>query len=499
MGRKAKTATDKGGRHTSERGKGCGTLEKRGGLYRARITIDGKTYTRATGCSSKTEALKKLEEFKATFALKEEKKILEALKGRLESVDEQIKRQEDAKPALGIMAGWSAYVNSPSRPDSGAATMRQYELQYFVFADWLKANYPKIKELRHVTPEMVEAFMRDFGSTHSANTYNKYITLLRRVWKVLYKKARLTCNPWEDIQSKTCVMHSRRELTIDELHRVINAVEGEMRVLFAVGVYTGLRLGDCALLDWGSVDLARGFVSVVPRKTMRHSGGKPVKIPLLPQLADILAETPKSKRTGYVMPEMAELYQRDKSSLTDKIQSKFKRCGIVTHTTDENGRARVDVGFHSLRHTFVSLAASAGVPLAIVQAIVGHTSPAMTRHYTHVGEQALTNYMQAFPDIMAGRSGSGAQALADNSKALPNKSGDDPAQAVETRNENGGDTMAAFRNVWEKMSNAERIKALNFIAGASVSTARVGDVRGVTTAVIHFPPDDPAQVVAVGS
>ena len=42
-------------------------------------------------------------------------------------------------------------------------------------------------------------------------------------------------------------------------------------------------------------------------------------------------------------------------------------------------RAVVEVGFHSLRHTFVSLCRAAGAPLSVVEAIVGHASPAMTR------------------------------------------------------------------------------------------------------------------------
>lgn len=47
----------------------------------------------------------------------------------------------------------------------------------------------------------------------------------------------------------------------------------------------------------------------------------------------------------------------------------------------------VEVGFHSLRHTYVSLHAERGTPQAVVQAIVGHGNPAMTNHYTHIGEE----------------------------------------------------------------------------------------------------------------
>ena len=55
--------------------------------------------------------------------------------------------------------------------------------------------------------------------------------------------------------------------------------------------------------------------------------------------------------------------------------------------------------FHSLRHTFVSFAANAGIPLHVVQAIVGHTSTVMTRHYYHENEAALRSAVDAIPEF----------------------------------------------------------------------------------------------------
>ena len=37
---------------------------------------------------------------------------------------------------------------------------------------------------------------------------------------------------------------------------------------------------------------------------------------------------------------------------------------------------------HSCRHTFCYYAGLAGIPLAVVQSIVGHMTPAMTAHYS---------------------------------------------------------------------------------------------------------------------
>ena len=48
----------------------------------------------------------------------------------------------------------------------------------------------------------------------------------------------------------------------------------------------------------------------------------------------------------------------------------------------------VEVGFHSLRHTYVSLHAERGTSQAVIQANVGHGSPSMTAHYTHIGKDA---------------------------------------------------------------------------------------------------------------
>jgi hypothetical protein len=60
----------------------------------------------------------------------------------------------------------------------------------------------------------------------------------------------------------------------------------------------------------------------------------------------------------------------------------------------------IEVGFHSLRHTFVSLYRESNAPLAVVESIVGHSNPSMTRHYTHVGELAAGRAVALLPSVM---------------------------------------------------------------------------------------------------
>lgn len=238
---------------------------------------------------------------------------------------------------------------------------------------------------------------------------------------MLEDNAGITKNPWRGITRKKQNPKSRRELTVDELHKVCGNADGEMRALFALGLYTGLRRGDCCTLRWGEVDLRRGAIIRIPNKTARGKA-KPVRIPIHAVLKAILEETPASKRGEYVLPEFADKYENHCDRVTDLIQEYFLDQGIDLHApgtgkrimrdkdgqpvrsvtgrvkVDDTGkRAVVEVGFHSLRHSFVSICRDAGAPLAVVEAIVGHSNPAMTRHYTHVGEVAAGQAVAALP------------------------------------------------------------------------------------------------------
>jgi integrase len=158
-----------------------------------------------------------------------------------------------------------------------------------------------------------------------------------------------------------------------------------------------MRLGDCCTLRWGETDLTRGIIRKDTRKT-----GKAVQIPIHAELLALLKLAEGNRAGEYVLPEYSADYLRRNSTVTDRIQKHFADCGIVTAAPERKQRTRrgVQVGFHSLRHSFVSLCAGAGVSLAAVQSIVGHTNPSMTRHYTHLGIEAARGAIAALPALI---------------------------------------------------------------------------------------------------
>jgi len=412
------------------RANGHGTLEKsRTGIYLARWMANGKRFSRSTGTRDRRQAEKRLEEFTAPFRLESERRTLETVAQRIEGVSAEIRAWEEQRPALRLEYAFEAYRNSTSRPDAGARTLAGYEGYFNGFKEWIETNRPNVTEARAVTAADAEAYAAQFLETHSPGTFNKHLTFLKCLWRELIDgddtraedadrperlKAKIVDNPWIRIRTRKHMPHSRRELTVEELAKVCAAASGEMRLLLALGIYTGLRLGDCVLLEWGNVDLVRGVVSVVPKKTARRTG-KRVVVPLHRVLAGMLEEIPKRRRTGYLLPELASAYRRHGSLVTGRVRRLFESCGIKTGKADKKTERKiVDVGFHSLRHTFVSLSANAGAPMAVVQSLVGHGSPAMTRHYFHESEGALRKVVAALPDVSADGSAKSAKATGED-------------------------------------------------------------------------------------
>jgi integrase len=340
----------------------------------------------------------------AAFVVADEATALESIVAKLDGRKAELARLEDQQnPPLGIAGAWMDYIAAPNRPDSGESTLRQYEFQYAAFARWMQEKQPHIVTLRDVVQPIAEEYAASLNhGRFTPSTYNKHLNLLTLVFRVLKNKARLTGNPWEDIQRKRITAQGRRELTIDELRNVCQSATGELRVLLALGLYSGLRLGDCATLRWAEVDLPRNMIRRIPNKTARRNP-KPVIVPIHPVLKEMLETTTPEQRAEYVSPEIAALYLRRSDMVTDMVQRHFIACKIKPHKPGTGGkgkRAVVEVGFHSLRHTFVSLCRESNAPLAVVESIVGHSSPAMTRHYTHVGELAAGRAVAMLPSIM---------------------------------------------------------------------------------------------------
>ena len=340
------------------------------------------------------------------FAKKNQIESLQAIQnkiGNAQTALDTLNAEQDAikNPPLPLSQAWSAFVRSTERHDCSKATLHEYEAKWSAFVEWIQREYPAITTLREVGKSDARSYMQHLNSDkRAAATINIHLVTLKYIFRVLKDDAKLTDDVWQGIKRKTVIMQSRRDLTVDELRKVVGSATGELKVLFAIGTYTGLRMGDCCTLRWCEVDLNRNQIRRVPNKTSRRNP-KVVVIPIHPVLREILADILIVENAEFVSPKTAKIYNSGSRSLiTRAVQNHFKKCGIrTTKPSDNGGRAIVEVGFHSLRHTFVSMCREANAPLSVVENLVGHSSVDMTRHYSHSSEQAATSAVALLPSI----------------------------------------------------------------------------------------------------
>lgn len=394
----------KGGR------KRTGSLVQKGGSFylvvseKDPLTGKRKRLWLATGETNRRKAESRAAELFAPFAARDSADRLAHIAGQLDAAQAQAAILEDAAdPGLKIADAFEAYERNPDRPPAGESTLRQYAFQFGRFEKWLAKTFPDCKTMKQVSHEIARRFMEQLtGDGMTANTTNKYRGFLHLIFRVLAKPGRVAVNPWEGVKQRPLQTAHRRALTVDELREVCGQATGEMRGLLALGVYTGARLADCCLMPWGSVDLPRGEIRYSPRKTASRTDSKTLKIPIHPVLAAILSETPAAKRRGYVLPRFAKSYTESGAARVSQIvQAHFLKCKIQTAGQSRGKRrvAPVEVGFHSLRHTAVSMLRDAGASMSATMAITGHSSAALLDTYTHAGAETVRAAVAALPAI----------------------------------------------------------------------------------------------------
>lgn len=327
-----------------------------------------------------------------------------ALLARLPKADQDAKRNEYARrlmqgqsSTLALTEVWPVWLDSPLKGNPSSKTIAGYSAIWKRFAGWIGKQVDHVHE---VTTLHAQDYAADvWRSKVSPATYNAHIKFLRSLFNMLKVKAGLIVNPWTDIRSLEKETQNRENFTPEELSAICSKATGATRYMIGIGLYTGMRLGDVVGLRW--TNIGRDKIEIIPLKTRRK--GKKLSMPIHPALKVLLAELKKKNRDSkYLFPDERAAYQKDTGAITKPFQQFLNDCGIAT-TEEGNGhrrRAIVRKGFHSLRHSFVSLCAANRVPQVAIQELVGHGSPAMTALYSHADFEQKQNAINGLPAMV---------------------------------------------------------------------------------------------------
>ncbi len=242
------------------------------------------------------------------------------------------------------------------------------------FVEWCGER--KVIDAVDVDVGVAREYVKELKAQGKSNkTMRTYCQYLGGIWRVARQMGKRLENPWVAACPDADGTSVRRGAFTEEEERRVLAEARKVGhgwyLASMIARWTGLRYGDVAQLEWGSIDWKERVIRVVPSKTRKH--GVAVCIPISPVLEAALEEEREARGgdvEGFILPEHGVDYPR-------KVRVRFS-CVLAA--------AGMDVAvytFHSWRHTFRTRLAEAGVSGDVAKRLGGWTNLEMAAHYDH--------------------------------------------------------------------------------------------------------------------
>ncbi len=208
----------------------------------------------------------------------------------------------------------------------------------------------------------------------------------------------------------------RIALTLGEQKQFMNSIEINSKYyrIFHLAISTGMRNGEVRGLCWSDIDFENKVIHVTGTlkyiKGKGHYKGDPKSttskrdIPMLGICYELLKEQRCEQEK---QKKLAEKYWEPVKGLEDlvftdnsgRLVSKEKVTKELNDTLglmEAQGKTNIPhFTFHTLRHTFATRGLESGIPLKIMQTLLGHKTLAMTADlYSHVLPETKEREMQ---------------------------------------------------------------------------------------------------------
>lgn len=245
------------------------------------------------------------------------------------------------------------------------------EKKAIALANEAVAFFGKARRLDLITTSDVDAYVMHLRKKgNSAGTINRKLNALSAMFSDAIERD--GCSKRPRIRRLTEPQHRIRYLSVAEEMQLLSLFQqwGEkaMREAVVVLIDTGMRRGELFRASTMDVDAAVNIISIWESK-----GGVPRSIPMTQRVRSIVS-TRCAMGGGLLFPELS----------AEAFRYRWDRARAAM------GMA-ADKQFvpHALRHTFASRLVQRGVPLFVVQKLLGHGEIQVTSRYAHLSDREL--------------------------------------------------------------------------------------------------------------
>ena len=305
-------------------------------------------------------------------------------------------------------------------------TLRQYGEKVFMPAKTLTATentrasfqgnldkwvYPAIGDIKlpEITSAQISALLLDMqgkGKAHA--TVVKVYTILNSLFKMAYLSDMIARNPMDKVErpkpkKNEIKPQTAQAYTAQEVRDILTALEGEplkWRAFIHLLIDTGVRRGEALAVQWEDIDFQENTILIC--RNLCYTPGKGIyldtpkngrcrMVDVGEDTLQLLKQIREQQGAGgkYIFTQDNSLEPMHPTSPTHYFRQFSKRNGIK------------DFHPHKLRHTFASVAITAGADVVSVSETLGHSDTAVTlRMYTHANDESRRRASRIFRDAI---------------------------------------------------------------------------------------------------
>lgn len=242
--------------------------------------------------------------------------------------------------------------------------------------------------IQKVTIKQIEKSKENMRK-YSNNTIDKIWSLLYKSFKIAYSRRIIMYNIMED-ETLTKPLSKKADkkieaLSVDEeqkLEQLLLSTDNTYNDILLLQLYTGMRIGEVLALSNDCVDLKNNTLKVY--RTITRDGNDKVILGKHTKTYNKKTGIDTGKRTFPMSSKVSKIIKKYLNLKINNIHNllfwDYKKNTFITDGEINSYLKRLNAKYniadhihtHVLRHTFITRCQEKGIPLVVIQALVGH-------------------------------------------------------------------------------------------------------------------------------
>jgi integrase len=244
-----------------------------------------------------------------------------------------------------------------------------------------------------ISSEMVESyiFKRLEISPHAANKDLRY---LRALFNYGIKRKLISDNPTNGIAFLPVEKKKRYVPPKEDVLKVISVADPETQDYLWSMLLTAARMNEINSLTWDDVNFEDRYVTLWTRKK-RGGNREPRDVPMVTKLYDILMYRSQNRVREMPWVFWHSYWSRNSSQMVSGPYADRKK---IMKTLCKKAGVKY-FRFHPFRHLTASILDDLGIPIGVIQRILGHENRKTTEGYLHSVGEAERKAMEKFENV----------------------------------------------------------------------------------------------------